>query len=1111
MLNLDKLFDEYEAPAGHFERCVEAAKRFRCDGLPPQRDSRLAIFFMVRSDALTVAGPELGRPALGVTKTLREATEAACRAYAESGRMLDAALAYAACGFPVFPLTKDKTPVPKRDKDANGKPIPGTGGFKKATCDPVQINAWWKGREHLIGLPMGAVSGVWCLDVDTSEDHADGVAEWKEIAAEHEPIVTREHRSATGGPHLIFKWDAERPLGCSSGDLPDGIEVKGGGYIVVPPSRRKGRSYSVFNDIDPADAPRWLTDLIGRPHFHEYVGWETTADFDEVADAMSCIPNPDEAWHEWKSMAMRLYAALGDEGFALFDAWSMKSIKYHGGSLRAWEEVQGSPPSRTGVDKIFKIAREHGWVRKAEPTYSPAEELRDIDAARKEMHSIVREFFKWVARPEDESNVFIEAGLETARDPEGPLVWAVLGPTGIGKTRITIEELATLLRKLSALGTVMYMVPTHELGKDIVELFAAAGLTAKVYRGREAINPDTLDAKLDPKDPQQERMCVNLEQVRLAYEAGVDVSTSCCLRKAKKGERERRCKFYDVCAWQRHLLGDRPDVWVAAHEMLFHPQKAFGKNKDIAAVIVDESFWQDGLRIQEHGVALSEMESSFPECKDDCAELEQLRGLLVKALRRQPHVGGVERQYLVGKDFFDNVTPEDCTRAISLEYKMVERVEMHPGMSARDLKRLTRDVPAFRRAKQMAAIWGAARQLLNRDDIEVSGHLVLEENKDGERFALYRGVASVCEQYLAPTLLMDATSPDDKVLQAYFPQVERVADIKVAMPHVYIRQVLEAPVSKKRLLDGLTERGENTTNRGNRRAIRRYILRRWVETGRQPTLVVCQQKYEDWLRGIGLPGNIAIEHFNNIEGLDRYKHVRLLITVGRTIPAPATIETYAGALTGVQPVGANNEKMDWYERVVRGIHLVDGSGVAVDCDMHPDPTAEAVRRQICEAQLIQSIGRGRGVNRTAETPLDVDIVSNVVLPLVVNEVSHWRAPSETIETWAEDGIVLTSPVDMVKARPDLWPNTRAADRTLETFFHRTLSPCSGAEAGTSRQSPVEYYTGLCRDVRPLRYQLRGPKQNRRAAVYDPAVLPDPRTWLEKRLGPLAFFELVEKE
>jgi hypothetical protein len=194
------------------------------------------------TDIQLFIGPRGAKPQLSV------ATRAAIKAYAQSGKMLDAALTYAAHGFPVFPLTIHKTPVPKRDPDPTGrfkKGIPGTGSFYKATCNPIQIRKWWTGHEYLIGLPMGKASGIWTLDVDTSEDHADGVAGWDEIAAEHDPIVTREHRSATGGPHLIFNWTEEQPLRCSTGALPSGIEVKGeGGYIVAPPSCRKKRSYT---------------------------------------------------------------------------------------------------------------------------------------------------------------------------------------------------------------------------------------------------------------------------------------------------------------------------------------------------------------------------------------------------------------------------------------------------------------------------------------------------------------------------------------------------------------------------------------------------------------------------------------------------------------------------------------------------------------------------------------------------------------------------------------------------------------------------------------------------------------------------------------------------
>src|SRR4051794_35994937 len=78
------------------------------------------------------------------------AVQAAIDAYAASGRMLDAALAYAALGIPVFPLSAhSKAPIPKRNKDAQGTEIPRTGGFYKATCDPAIIHGWWDRTENL--------------------------------------------------------------------------------------------------------------------------------------------------------------------------------------------------------------------------------------------------------------------------------------------------------------------------------------------------------------------------------------------------------------------------------------------------------------------------------------------------------------------------------------------------------------------------------------------------------------------------------------------------------------------------------------------------------------------------------------------------------------------------------------------------------------------------------------------------------------------------------------------------------------------------------------------------------------------------------------------------
>jgi hypothetical protein len=62
--------------------------------------------------------------------------------------LLDAALAYAAMGWPVFPCHPgNKQPLVKSETN-------GEGGFKLATTDSTQIRAWWtKYPKALIAVP----------------------------------------------------------------------------------------------------------------------------------------------------------------------------------------------------------------------------------------------------------------------------------------------------------------------------------------------------------------------------------------------------------------------------------------------------------------------------------------------------------------------------------------------------------------------------------------------------------------------------------------------------------------------------------------------------------------------------------------------------------------------------------------------------------------------------------------------------------------------------------------------------------------------------------------------------------------------------------------------
>lgn len=237
-------------------------------------------------------------------------------------------------------------------------------------------------------------------------------------------------------------------------------------------------------------------------------------------------------------------------------------------------------------------------------------------------------------------------------------------------------------------------------------------------------------------------------------------------------------------------------------------------------------------------------------------------------------------------------------------------------------------------------------------------------------------------------------------------------------------------------------------------------------------------KVEKWLDG-KLPQGISLAHYNAIAGLDQFKDVRLLILVGRPQPGPDAVETIAGMLSGSMPatVAGDSNGFSWYQQVRRGIRLKDDSGVAVDADQHPDPFAESVRQLITEAELVQALGRARAVNRSVQAPLDVEMLFDTVLSVTVDEVSPWKEPSLLIET-AVEGVMLTSPVDLVKVWPSIWPNDKAADRTIA----RGVPALPGFDLVT--------------------YQLDGPKMTQRTAYFDRNIISAPPAWLEARLGPL---------
>ena len=165
-------------------------------------------------------------------------------------------------------------------------------------------------------------------------------------------------------------------------------------------------------------------------------------------------------------------------------------------------------------------------------------------------------------------------------------------------------------------------------------------------------------------------------------------------------------------------------------------------------------------------------------------------------------------------------------------------------------------------------------------------------------------------------------------------------------------------------------------------------------------------------------------------------------------------------------------------------------------DEHSDPIAEAVRWCICEGELIQAMGRGRGVNSNAATPLEIDLLTDVVLPVTVDALVPWSDLRPTRrDLMALTGIVLENAADMADCFPELWSTAAAArqdrSRSVTNCYYRDL-----------------YNSQMSHSSAEVTYRQEGAGHRARSARVDLSSIPDPEAWLTNRLGPLASFMLT---
>jgi hypothetical protein len=660
---------------------------------------------------------------------------------------------------------------------------------------------------------------------------------------------------------------------------------------------------------------------------------------------------------------------------------------------------------------------------------------------------------------------------------------------GAGKSEAAIRQARMLLdaaRDGGRGGALVYLVPRHDLGAELVERFAAAhpGMAVGTWRGMDAADPAR----------QGYSMCLDPALPRAAAEAGLAHTAAC-----------GACPLRGECG-SRAQAKQRADVWLLAHNSGFLAKPA--AVPDAALVVVDESFMGAAMVGTD---ADSRLVLAIGELDDERtgAVTGLDRGKLLAYRRRardvlQAHeVGGLLRQafapstkrtlYRDGDDVLQEsfaeagLTGEAAEEWLRLEWRTKPPEPKLQGVVDRGgiLEKL-REAKAAGFNRRRAILAKHVRDLLAGDAVR-SVNAELVDGGTAVAFAWREDFADWIAE--APKLFLDATTAPE-LLRVWSPALE-VSTIEVDAPLQRVRQIVGAEFGRAMF----------TSNASNVRRLADLVVVELAEAVGD-VLVVAQVVVEallrkELIRRFGeIPARLHLAHHGGLTGMNTWSAVERVLVVGRPAMNRQAGERLAEIVRGgAVEVEADGDAARW-PTVTAGIRMWDGTGRPVRQPRHEDPLVEALRWSITEGAVLQAVGRGRGVQRTSR-PVHVTIMNELALPLTVQRVETWDEvqPDRIMVAAAEaalTGAALPLAVaDLVAA--GVFETEKAAERYRE---ERKYPP----------QSLIGTLYKRLGGVIPCRYRKAGGRGPASMALVPRAGA---RQALEALLGPLSYFELVE--
>lgn len=618
-------------------------------------------------------------------------------------------------------------------------------------------------------------------------------------------------------------------------------------------------------------------------------------------------------------------------------------------------------------------------------------------------------------------------------------VLGIRATVGVGKSRIAREHLLALATRLQTQGLphrILVFTASHALAEETAHAWRTEGALVAVLRGYER------------KDPVAgEPMCRDLDAVRAALSTGLGVrNTVCC------GPGGASCGFFHTCLKQQNLRDvAAADVVIAPYDALFSGL-AFERD-DVALLLIDEGCWARAIECK-NGVYVEDIPNELISGMGTdrvgrgpvgaMADLMAFRSRVVRALTMNGP-GPVSRSSLLDA----GLTAEACQHASGLERWRLSDPGLVPGVMGEARERAIHTATDNARIMVLALLWEAMGQLLDRGSA-FSGQLrIARPDETGRHEIVLRRVRGLHESLRnKPVLHLDATMRTELV-QAILPHLQ-TTQIDVSAPHMHVRCV-SGSFGKSMLCPQVGLVAEEAARRANRlQECVDYV--RWQARRLFPgrVLVVTYQSIKPAFAGIP---NVETAHFNAVAGLDIYKDVAGLISIGRPLPSSHELEALTGAYFDHVPKGRyrrNRSSIRMSYGLVRGLNVLH----------HDDELTEMLRAAICDDELIQVVGRGRGVNRRAKDPLEVHVLSDVALPLVYDRLTAWELERpDILQRMLLAGIAVDSPADAAMLHSGLFQNAEQAKKAFERGAFKGQNPMNSSYREMSLKSAAYRRTG----------------------------------------------------